>query len=44
MWVTDGSAFPTDVGVNCAMSIMFVARKNSEHFIAKTKGAKVQGA
>ena len=35
LWVGDGSAFPTNCGVNCAMSIMFMARKNSDHFIEK---------
>lgn len=38
LWVADGSAFPTNVGVNCAMSIMFVARKIADDFIAKAKG------
>ena len=40
LWVGDGSAFPTTVGVNCAMSIMVVARKNSDHFIEKVKPGK----
>lgn len=38
LWVADGSAFPTNVGVNCAFSIMFVARKIADDFLAKTKG------
>ena len=37
LWVADGSAFPTNVGVNCAMSIMFAGRKIAADFIAKTK-------
>ncbi len=37
LWVGDGSIFPTTVGVNCAMSIMVVARKTSDHFIEKVK-------
>ncbi len=37
LWAADGSAFPTNTGVNCAMSIMVVARKISDHFIEKTK-------
>jgi len=42
LWVGDGSAFPTNCGVNCAMSIMFMARKNSDHFIQKY-GSDVPG-
>ena len=34
LWVADGSAFPTNVGVNCAFSIMFVARKIAGDFLA----------
>jgi choline dehydrogenase-like flavoprotein len=37
LWVADGSAFPTNVGVNCALSIMTVARKIADDFTAKTK-------
>ena len=37
IWVADGSAFPTNVGVNCAFSIMFVARKIAGDFLAKTQ-------
>jgi|GEM_PF-2983005 len=40
LWVGDGSSFPTTVGVNCAMSIMFVARKTAEHFIEKVARAQ----
>ncbi len=36
LWVSDGSAFPTNVGVNCCLSIMFAARKIADDFIAKT--------
>ncbi len=39
LWVGDGSSFPTTVGVNCAMSIMVVARKIADDFIAKVKPA-----
>jgi hypothetical protein len=39
LWVADGSAFPTNVGVNCALSISFVARKIADDFVRKTKGA-----
>ena len=39
LWVADGSAFPTNVGVNCAFSIMFVARKIADDFLTKIKGA-----
>lgn len=38
LWAADGSVFPTNVGVNCAMSIMFAARKIADDFIAKGKG------
>lgn len=34
LWVADGSAFPTNVGVNCCLSIMQVARKIADDFIA----------
>ena len=44
LWVCDGSAFPTNCGVNCAMSIMLVARKNAEHFIEKVKRGESRGA
>jgi len=37
LWVADGSAFPTNVGVNPCLSIMFVARKTADHFIAKAR-------
>ena len=37
LWVADGSAFPTNVGVNCAMSIMFAARKIADDFIINGK-------
>ena len=37
LWVADGSAFPTNVGVNCAMSIMVVARKIADDLIGKLK-------
>jgi len=38
LWVADGSAFPTNVGANCAFSIMFVARKIANDFLEKEKG------
>lgn len=37
LWVADGSGFPTNVGVNCAFSIMFVARKTADDFLAKAQ-------
>ena len=37
LWVADGSAFPTNTGVNCLLSITLVARKTADHFIAKGK-------
>jgi choline dehydrogenase-like flavoprotein len=38
LWVADGSAFPTNVGVNCCLSIMTVARKIADEFVNKTVG------
>jgi len=37
LWVADGSAFPTNTGVNCLISITLVARKIADEFIAKMK-------
>jgi choline dehydrogenase-like flavoprotein len=35
--ICDGSVFPTTTGVNCCMSIMFVARKAADHIMEKMK-------
>ncbi len=37
--VCDASAFPTTIGVNCCLSIMFLARKTADHILEKIKGA-----
>jgi choline dehydrogenase-like flavoprotein len=41
LWVADGAAFPTNVGVNCALSISFVARKIADDLLNKTRGRRV---
>jgi choline dehydrogenase-like flavoprotein len=41
LWVADGAAFPTNVGVNCALSISFVARKIADDFLNKTRGRRI---
>jgi choline dehydrogenase-like flavoprotein len=38
LWVGSGSAFPTNTGVNCLMSIQMAARKIAHDFIVKNKG------
>jgi choline dehydrogenase-like flavoprotein len=35
LWVGDGSAFPTNTGVNCLMSITLAARKIAQDFITR---------
>jgi len=42
LWVADGSAFPTNTGVNCLMSITLVARKIADDFIQKTQSSPPQ--